>query len=264
MSNPAEKLKEWVEAEKHLMGQHNQKRHGWRFGSTLGYYNAKRRVETGQGISSDYQGKTTPEAELEAMIHGGRKGSKKYGGMTYATGFNAAHGKLEVIKSGLYGSNRQEVIEGLTKLIKSERQRHDDFLSRAEKIEKGDKSVLGGNPGYIRQQTAKIMTDINGYSFILKNLQKGKDYIQDQWGQKYPVEYGKMAAPKPIRAKKPATTTRRTSGDSTKVDPNLARRAIQMANGDKKAAYSRVVQLTSLRPGFDNKDLQAWLEENGY
>lgn len=33
MTTPAQRLKEWVEAEKHLQGQHNQRRHGWRYGS---------------------------------------------------------------------------------------------------------------------------------------------------------------------------------------------------------------------------------------
>lgn len=59
--NKAQKLKEWVEAEKHLEGQHNQKRHGWRYGSLTVTRRAMR-----SGVSEDYQGKTTPEAERDA------------------------------------------------------------------------------------------------------------------------------------------------------------------------------------------------------
>ncbi|MBN1923047.1 MAG: hypothetical protein JW892_17505 [Anaerolineae bacterium] len=53
------------------------------------------------------------------------------------------------------------------------------------------------------------------------------------------------------------------TGNPNKVDPALARKALFMADGDKKAAYSRVVQLCALRPPFDNRDLQAWYRENG-
>ena len=62
--------KEWAEgllakrkevSEKHLSGQHNQKRHGWR-GSSVD--SARRAMRS--GVSSDFEGKTTPAAERDA------------------------------------------------------------------------------------------------------------------------------------------------------------------------------------------------------
>lgn len=45
-------------SEKHLKGQHNQKRHGWRFGDL-----AKVRRGLRAGVSTDFEGMTTPEDE---------------------------------------------------------------------------------------------------------------------------------------------------------------------------------------------------------
>jgi hypothetical protein len=70
--------------------------------------------------------------------------------------------------------------------------------------------------------------------------------------------------PKATRTKKPKAATVKGSGHADRVDPNLAKQAYDRAHGDKKAAYSQVVIMTSLRPGFDNVDLQAWFRENGY
>jgi len=55
--------------------------------------------------------------------------------------------------------------------------------------------------------------------------------------------------------------------DSSKVHPHKAREALRRAKDDRQAAYSRYIQLTfqttgSLAPGCDNKDLQAWYDEN--
>jgi len=50
---------------------------------------------------------------------------------------------------------------------------------------------------------------------------------------------------------------------------NAAREALRHAKGDRKAAYSRYIQMHyqstgGLAPGCDNKDLQAWYDENKY
>jgi hypothetical protein len=55
-------------------------------------------------------------------------------------------------------------------------------------------------------------------------------------------------------------------GNPDKVHPYLARKALEMAGGDKNAAYSYCVELSwklcgRLAPGFDNADLQAFYEK---
>jgi hypothetical protein len=74
----------------------------------------------------------------------------------------------------------------------------------------------------------------------------------------------KPAKTKPYKPPKKTTPKVRKTGDSSKVDYSLAANAYRLARGDRKAAYSQVVRLTGLKPGFDNKDLQAWFDENGY
>jgi len=259
--NKAIALKEWVEEEKHFQGQHNQKRHGWRF--SVGLDNARRRAGSEDGISQDFLGKTTPEKEAEAYsahaLSGG--GLKKYGGMVAGSGAQIAPKFLEHIQSGNFGNNKSEVIEYLKGAIKSETQRHDEFLERAARVEKNPASDKYANPASLRQSAAGIMGNVNGYKYLLRRIESGKDYLQDAAGKKTPIIYGKYNPPKP---KKTSTPRKYGGGNSSKVDPNLARRAIQLAGGDKQAAYSRVVQLTALRPGFDAKDLLAWFNENGY
>ena len=54
--------------------------------------------------------------------------------------------------------------------------------------------------------------------------------------------------------------------DISKVIPVLARQALLLAGGDRKAAYSRYIKLHykntgKLAPGCDNKDLQAFYEK---
>lgn len=54
--------------------------------------------------------------------------------------------------------------------------------------------------------------------------------------------------------------------DINKVIPALARQALLLAGGDRKAAYSRYIQLYfrqtgRLAPWCDNKDLQAFYEK---
>ena len=54
--------------------------------------------------------------------------------------------------------------------------------------------------------------------------------------------------------------------DISKVIPALARQALKLAGGDRKAAYSRYIQLYfrqtgRLAPGCDSKDLQAFYEK---
>ena len=54
--------------------------------------------------------------------------------------------------------------------------------------------------------------------------------------------------------------------DISKVIPSLARQALKLAGGDRKAAYSRYIQLYfrqtgRLAPGCNNKDLQAFYEK---
>jgi hypothetical protein len=56
--------------------------------------------------------------------------------------------------------------------------------------------------------------------------------------------------------------------DISKVIPALARQALLLAGGDRKAAYSRYIELHyrnigKLAPGCDNKDLQAFYEKEG-
>ena len=56
--------------------------------------------------------------------------------------------------------------------------------------------------------------------------------------------------------------------DISKVIPALARQALLLAGGDRKAAYSRYIVLHyrntgKLAPGCDNKDLQAFYEKEG-
>ena len=53
--------------------------------------------------------------------------------------------------------------------------------------------------------------------------------------------------------------------DISKVIPSLARQALLLAGGDRKAAYSRYIQLYfrqtgRLAPGCDNRDLQAFYD----
>jgi len=54
--------------------------------------------------------------------------------------------------------------------------------------------------------------------------------------------------------------------DISKVIPSLARQALKLAGGDRKAAYSMYIQLYfrqtgRLAPGCNNKDLQAFYEK---
>jgi len=56
--------------------------------------------------------------------------------------------------------------------------------------------------------------------------------------------------------------------DISKVNPAWARQALINAKGDRKAAYSRYIELHyrntgKLAPGCDNKDLQAFYEKEG-
>lgn len=56
-------------------------------------------------------------------------------------------------------------------------------------------------------------------------------------------------------------------GNPDKVNGLLARQAWELAKGDRKAVYSRYIQLHwratgRLAPGCDSRDLQAWLERN--
>lgn len=56
--------------------------------------------------------------------------------------------------------------------------------------------------------------------------------------------------------------------DTNKVHPAIAKRALELANGNKQAAYSRYIQLYfrqtgKLAPGCDNKDLQAFYDKEG-
>ena len=53
--------------------------------------------------------------------------------------------------------------------------------------------------------------------------------------------------------------------DISKVIPALARQALLLAGGDRKAAYSRYIQLYfsqtgRFAPGCDNRDLQAFYD----
>jgi hypothetical protein len=54
------RIDRWIKAHKHQAGKHNQKRHGWRGGIE----GARRAMRS--GISSDFEGKTTPAAERDA------------------------------------------------------------------------------------------------------------------------------------------------------------------------------------------------------
>lgn len=54
-------------------------------------------------------------------------------------------------------------------------------------------------------------------------------------------------------------------GKPERVIPELAVKALELAKGDRKAAYSRYIQLHyrltgRLVPGCDNKDLQAFYD----
>ena len=56
--------------------------------------------------------------------------------------------------------------------------------------------------------------------------------------------------------------------DTSKVIPSLARQALKLAGGDRKAAYSRYIQLYfrqtgRFAPGCDNRDLQEFYEKEG-
>lgn len=56
--------------------------------------------------------------------------------------------------------------------------------------------------------------------------------------------------------------------DTSKVIPTLASQALKLAGGDRKAAYSRYIELYfqrtgRLAPGCDNKDLQEFYEKEG-
>jgi hypothetical protein len=56
---------------------------------------------------------------------------------------------------------------------------------------------------------------------------------------------------------------RNKKGNPDKVHPYLARKALEMAGGNKNIAYSYCVELSwklfgRLGPGFDNADLQAF------
>ena len=57
-------------------------------------------------------------------------------------------------------------------------------------------------------------------------------------------------------------------GNPDKVHPYLAKKALEMAGGDRNAAYSYCVKLSwklwgRLAPGFDNADLQAFYDKEG-
>lgn len=56
-------------------------------------------------------------------------------------------------------------------------------------------------------------------------------------------------------------------GNPEKVNPVLAREAWQRAKGERTKAYSEYIRLHyqatgSLAPGCDNRDLQAWIDDN--
>lgn len=58
----------------------------------------------------------------------------------------------------------------------------------------------------------------------------------------------------------------RNKGNPDKVIPSLAHEALRLARGDRKAAFSRYIQLWfqhtgKLAPGCDNQDLQAFYDQ---
>ena len=69
-----------------------------------------------------------------------------------------------------------------------------------------------------------------------------------------------------LRNKKKVRSNMMGKPDISKVIPALARQALLLAGGDRKAAYSRYIQLYfrqtgRLAPGCDSKDLQAFYEK---
>jgi len=113
--NKALALKEWVDentTEKHLSGEHNQKRHGWRF-SGLGA--ARRAMRS--GVSEDVQGKVTPESERDAYRKrvGMTKIDRKLGDITRMTA-SEYHDKLrKETLSDTPGLTRQEYDDNIPK-----------------------------------------------------------------------------------------------------------------------------------------------------
>lgn len=56
-----------------------------------------------------------------------------------------------------------------------------------------------------------------------------------------------------------------SKGNPHKINANIAIEALSICNGDRKAAFSRYIQLMyrhtgNLAPGCDNKDLQAFYD----
>ena len=69
-----------------------------------------------------------------------------------------------------------------------------------------------------------------------------------------------------LRNKKKVRSNMMGKPDISKVIPALARQALLLAGGDRKAAYSRYIQLYfrqtgRLAPGCDSRDLQAFYEK---
>ena len=69
-----------------------------------------------------------------------------------------------------------------------------------------------------------------------------------------------------LENKRKARSNMMSKPDISKVIPSLARQALKLAGGDRKAAYSRYIQLYfrqtgRLAPGCDSKDLQAFYEK---
>lgn len=135
---------------KHLQGQHNQKRHGWRYGNLEATRRAMR-----AGVSSDYLDKTTPEAE--------RASYRKRAGMAEP---------VKVQKKPDYTPERAmrapDEIYPVTTIKKSSDAAYVDEIDRAVPLMAGNREkFLNASTDYILQTSSSLAT-IGTYSEILE------------------------------------------------------------------------------------------------
>ena len=147
------RTKEWlIEQFKHLSGEHNQKRHGWRF-SGLG---ATRRA-MGAGVSDDVKGKIDPKAERDAY--------RKRAGMAE---IKKVEKKPERSERDIFVANSREDsrIFNQYQAINSERQKAFNRMQEA-----ADKSVSTSyKPTYRKEQAAIAKGEFDKYVKLSKEM----------------------------------------------------------------------------------------------
>lgn len=207
---------------------------------------------------------------VEALKHLQGKHNQKRHGWRYGDNYQPARNdedSAEYHNRGLRKSSDREHYQKVRSMVESDNflgfQSADDVLNYSKNLYRQAMDLKKSGAakdrelpeGYTSAQTMNART-------VLGQARAAKRVAEEVAAGKIAIGKSKIKVSRPKPVKPPSE--KRGTGDSSKVDPSLARNAYRMAKGDIKAAYSRVVQLTGLKPGFDAKDLYAWFRENGY